>query len=206
MSSYSEGQTHQLMDRFEAEGFTSADLTNLGQFANLGGIRAVINGRAKIVPIKPRLLELVATVKIGGAEQFAAADHFMVGQAGIAWLGDNFRNNFLSKVEEDVQTATLNVWKLRKNALDELIRAKLGADREETALAYLFGLLAQQADGKTGPLLTDGRANIFYIRDAKGVIWAVGADRHSVGWSVDALSVTSPRRWLAGCQVFSRDS
>ncbi len=48
MSSYSEGQTHQLMDAFEAKGFTPDHLTKLGQFRDLSLIREVLDGRAEI--------------------------------------------------------------------------------------------------------------------------------------------------------------
>ena len=51
MSSYTEGQTHQLVDRLEAEGFTAEHLTKLGQYPNLGDILLVLEGRAKIVAI-----------------------------------------------------------------------------------------------------------------------------------------------------------
>jgi hypothetical protein len=51
MSSYSEGQVHQLVDRLEKVGFTPADLTRLGQFPNLDWVRAVVNGQAKIIPV-----------------------------------------------------------------------------------------------------------------------------------------------------------
>lgn len=49
MSSYSEGQTHQLMDAFEAAGFTTVELTRLGQ--NRGWLRKLkelTNGCAEI--------------------------------------------------------------------------------------------------------------------------------------------------------------
>lgn len=52
MSSYSEGQTHQLMDALERAGYTPADITCLGQFDNLSGIRDVLRGRANIVVVK----------------------------------------------------------------------------------------------------------------------------------------------------------
>ncbi|MDO9231110.1 MAG: hypothetical protein Q7U36_01350 [bacterium] len=48
MSSYSEGQTHQLMERFEAEGFTPDDITRLGQFKNLSKFRCVLYGTHEI--------------------------------------------------------------------------------------------------------------------------------------------------------------
>lgn len=52
MSSYSEGQTHQLMDKLEAEGFTPDDITLLGQSKQLPGILSVLHGFAEIVTIK----------------------------------------------------------------------------------------------------------------------------------------------------------
>ncbi|MDP2683813.1 MAG: hypothetical protein Q8P20_02040 [bacterium] len=52
MSSYSEGQTHQLMDKLEAEGFTPDDITLLGQSKQLPGILSVLHGFAEIVPIR----------------------------------------------------------------------------------------------------------------------------------------------------------
>lgn len=42
MSSYSEGQTHQLMNALEEVGFSSADITALGQFPDLIKIRGVV--------------------------------------------------------------------------------------------------------------------------------------------------------------------
>ena len=57
MSSYSEGQTHQLMEALQKEGFTSDDVTKLGQFKNLPRILDVLHGRAKIVDIEPGALK-----------------------------------------------------------------------------------------------------------------------------------------------------
>lgn len=51
MSSYKEGQVHQLMERFEAEGFTPSDVTRLGQAKILAEIKQLLNGSAKIVRI-----------------------------------------------------------------------------------------------------------------------------------------------------------
>jgi len=52
MSSYLEGQTHQLMERLESENFTPRDMTLLGQFNNWPGILDLIHGRAEIVAVK----------------------------------------------------------------------------------------------------------------------------------------------------------
>ncbi len=50
MSSYKEGQTHQLADKLEAEGFTPEHITKLGQFGNLAGIKSILEGTAVIRP------------------------------------------------------------------------------------------------------------------------------------------------------------
>ena len=51
MSSFTEEQTHQLMERLEAEAFTPEQVTKLGQFNNLAGVKAVLEGTAKIKPM-----------------------------------------------------------------------------------------------------------------------------------------------------------
>ena len=52
MSSYKEGQTHQLLNKLEAEGFTADDITLLGQSQQLSGILSVLHGNAEIIPVK----------------------------------------------------------------------------------------------------------------------------------------------------------
>lgn len=50
MSSYREGQVHQLMAAFEKRGeFSSDDIARLGQFADLRGIRSLIRDEAIII-------------------------------------------------------------------------------------------------------------------------------------------------------------
>ncbi len=51
MSSYSEGQTHQLVNALESEGFTPAEVTALGQNRDgvLTSLRLVLRGLAKVV-------------------------------------------------------------------------------------------------------------------------------------------------------------
>jgi len=59
MSSYTEGQTHQLMDRLEKEGFSPEDITKLGQFRNLVGLKGVLDGTAKISPVTEDVLRVI---------------------------------------------------------------------------------------------------------------------------------------------------
>ncbi len=64
MSSYSEGQTHQLMDALEAAGYEPADITRLGQFNNHPGILDVLRGRAEIVMIKRDEVPLDTIIRV----------------------------------------------------------------------------------------------------------------------------------------------
>lgn len=52
MSSYAEGQTHQLVNALEAASFTANHLTKLGQFHNLNGVKKLLDGLAKIKIVK----------------------------------------------------------------------------------------------------------------------------------------------------------
>jgi hypothetical protein len=156
------------------------------------------------------LLREVTTVSVGSSEKFVAAEHFTnSSSAGIKfWLGDNFKTNFFGKIEENVPAAELNIHTLTKASLHASIRAELGAEHEETKLTHLYELLKKQPKGESAALLTNGIANIFYIRDTKGELWAVHAywDVGNRDWYVYASSVAHPSEWHAGHQVVSRKS
>lgn len=156
-----------------------------------------------------KILTLVAIVKVAAVEHFVAAEKFREGKTTdgvkIAWLGDNFKTNFLGKTEEGIKEAELKIHKLDQNLLDAPIMNELG-DTAETTLAHLWELLKRQPKGEEGELLVNGWANIAYIRDGSGELWAVNSRWRagSGGWHVEALSVTHPLRWYAGSQVVSR--
>jgi len=48
MSSFSEGQTHQLMNKLEAAGWTAKHITKFGQFKYLQVIKDIFDGRAVV--------------------------------------------------------------------------------------------------------------------------------------------------------------
>ena len=64
MSSYSEGQTHQLMNALEAKGFTPDHVTKLGQYERLGDIRLVLDGQAEIVVVKKEEVPLDTIIRV----------------------------------------------------------------------------------------------------------------------------------------------
>jgi hypothetical protein len=111
MSSYSEGQTHQLMEALEREKWTAQDVTLLGQFKNLAGIRTVLRGLAEIKSVE-HLIDLAANPFI--PEDWTVEEHKKGGQwkwdptkvklypsdqqqAGKCIKGDDLRKEFEDK-------------------------------------------------------------------------------------------------------------
>lgn len=159
------------------------------------------------------LLKFVKEVKLPAIKTFSAKDRFKVGEiegVKIGWFGDNFKAAFLTgdgKVERDVVEAVLRINEIRQSSVDGPIIAELGGEEmAETTLAQMYKMMKAQGFGQKGNLLVNSYANIFYIRDAKGVLWAVFChwySRYDV-WHVGADPITIPRRWPDGSQVVSR--
>ncbi|MFZ2975761.1 MAG: hypothetical protein WA055_04030 [Candidatus Moraniibacteriota bacterium] len=169
-----------------------------------------IKNRSKPIEL---LLEFLGTISIPAiSNSFIARDHFVIdtskkAKVKISYLGDNFKYNFLEKIDEPFAGSTIRYGKLKKNSVDAPIIAELGGEeKSETSLVEMFALIGQQPSGKSGALLTDGYVNIFYIRDKNRVLWAVRCGWNGVGWSMNAYSVDRPPEWRGGDQVFSRSS
>ncbi|MEX2010465.1 MAG: hypothetical protein WD874_01520, partial [Parcubacteria group bacterium] len=150
---------------------------------NVGGedvARAIIAGKAKVTVVLENVLTLLSTISLPAQPRFVARDHFKVdtnnsAEVKIAFLWDDFQHYFLGKIEGEAPEAELAIRQLDKDLLDKDIRAEIGADKEKTTLSQLWALLELQGHGQEGKLLVNGYANIFYIRDAKDNLWAVGA-------------------------------
>ena len=162
-----------------------------------------------------QLLEPVGTIDIPATtEKFVAKNHFGVditeeAEIKISYLGDNFRFWFLNKSEEPFPGSTLRYQTLKKGSVDGPIIAEIELDgkaKAEITLTELRLLLKKQPKGENGVLLTDGYANIFYIRDIDAVLRAVFVRWDGPGWYLYAYSVEYPAEWTAGIRVFSRNS
>lgn len=72
-------------------------------------------------------------------------------------------------------------------------------------LGQFYQLIEGQGQGHEGPLLVNGYANIGYIVDDNGAVWAFGAHwRGGRGWYVELCSVAYGFPWYGGYQVVSQ--
>lgn len=155
-----------------------------------------------------KILKFVGNVTIPATtKNFVAREKFVVNtsdeaEVKISYLGNNFKEWLLNKFEEPQAGIKLRYYRLLEASVDDPIIAELGGqDQAETTLTAMFSLMKKQGHGQKGKLLTDGKANIFYIW---GYAVSVGWD--GGGWGVGANSVEGPSRWGAGGRVFSRNS
>lgn len=162
---------------------------------------------------KPSILEPISTVTVFSATSanFVAKDNFKLKKDGgiCSFLGDNFKDWFLSgdgKIEEPITEQVLRYAKLRKSSLDSPIIKELGGEEKaETSLTEIFSLMEKQSKGEEGVLLTNGWANIFYVKGRAGMLRTVDVFWCDDGWGVDADEVSDPFSWSDDDQVFSRN-
>ena len=156
--------------------------------------------------LMPSLLEHIGTITLPmTTDQFIARDQLAVGVNGITYVGENFKEWFVPKVESPGVGITLHYAKLLEASLDAPIIEELG-NTTETMLAHIAALIKCQKTGKSGVLLTNGYANIFYVKDVMGVLRAVYVYWFGGGWGVLADSLSFPSRWDDGYRVFSCNS
>ncbi len=161
-------------------------------------------------PPVPPLLDIIGTHLVPATTApFVAKEKFTLKKDGgiCSYLHPDFSSWFLGKTEDAKGETTLRSARLTKDSLDKAILAELGT-LAETTLTEMFTMMEAQADGKEGDLLTNGYANIFYIKDitGTGTLRAVRARWADDGWGVVAFSVEYPRRWGGGRRIFSRNS
>lgn len=115
MSSYCEGQTHQLANALEAEGFTPGELTALGQNQNsvLTGLRLVVRGLAKIV---------LEYFKLACDKSFSPTE--FIGQGWTVWKGSADGNGLEGDEDRDVREDSLSVIDWEQVLLEDHLQEK----------------------------------------------------------------------------------
>ena len=130
------------------------------------------------------------------------------GQVKIYDWGRNFGDWFVDK-EETGAPAPLSVYVIEPEggssyAYDRDIVADLGGEEvAKIAMADFWDQIVIQGHGQPGQLHVDGRANIGYAEDAKGVFRVVSADRFWDGWLFDAYGFPDPSWWDVGDHVLA---
>ena len=87
-------------------------------------------------PQAESLIQFIGTVAVPArAEKFVARDHFIVetskkANVKISYLGDNFKEKFLDKIEQPRQETALRYGKLLKSSVDEPIIAEIGGAKK----------------------------------------------------------------------------
>ncbi len=157
-----------------------------------------------------KLLKYVGDIALGPIETFDASKKFTKDNVKVKFygFGNNFSTNFGTKVENDVGAETIAVHRLEQSARDPEIMVELGPEKRAIKLAQFYRAIEAQGQGQQkGLLRVDGYANIAYVEDVNGIIWAVFAYWFAGGgWFVNAYSVDNPFPWDAGGQVLARKS
>lgn len=125
---------------------------------------------------------------------------FTVGKNKIGYLGNNFEEWF-GEMPSAPKKVKLYFKKLDKYMTDQDILSELKPSK--CTLDDIAWALKENKQ-----LLTNGYANIFYVRDAKGELRSVNAFWYGFigGWDVGASGVAGPGGWRGGSRVFSRNS
>lgn len=206
------GQANELKMAFRRALFSGEDIKRLCEGYLMADVLNLVRGTHRLTQVANALVS-VGTISVAPTTtKFIASEKFVVNiqasaKVKISHLGGNFKSWFLGKIEAPFSGSELRYLKLLKETRVIPIITELGGEeKSETTLTEMFSLMEKQGDGQQGALLTNGRANTFYIRDLKGVLRVV-----SVYCGYDALIVCADPvgvrlSWGAGYQVFSRNS
>ncbi len=184
----------------EAQWVITNTVAAIGLFVN-----AVKNRVPSNVEVVRTLIAIVTSiVRPTTTSSFVAKDHFI---GGPFYLEKLFSERFLGKVEGPQGAAIICCHRLLQSLFDSDIVVGLGGhEKAETTLTDIFWLTQQQKKGELGTLLTDGSANIFYVRDIRGFLGPVHV-RWIVGkWDLRANQTDHPQEHYHRLQVFSRKS
>lgn len=189
------GQANEIKLAARKAGATNADLKALCKDGMFDAILPVLRGRAKVVVNS--ILTFLRAVQISAQAATTTSKEYFE-EARVAWISDNFQNQFLGLEVAESPEADLVVSRLEEDTLDVPILAELG-DKAEISPSQFRAFLAANR-GSTEYF-------IFYLRGKNGELWAVRARWHAGygGWRVSAHSVSRPDGWYTGSLVLSRN-
>jgi len=201
---------------FASQNLTAGELNALVK--KVGGeemVRKIFSYHLEIIvldKIPGEFVTFIDDVKImARTTEFVVRDEFSVGNHGglkIAHCSGSFNQCFGRKVEKPAAETELTVLEKRlsqRNCQSKFIREIIAkknlafGENSEISLAEFHALLMKQGNGQDGPLFTDGRANVAYIRNFSGVLCVViGLWHVEKGWELQECSIGELCIWSDG--------
>lgn len=171
--------------------------------------RATINALKKLGSRYPVLAETTLLKPVAQAtvpartKPFNAAEFYQTGPG--LYVYDTFADRLDLGARQTVDSAPERPYVaslLKANAYDTDIRKEL-PDTHLSTLEDIAGLIEAQRSGKSGFLLNNGWANIFYVEGKNGEVFAVGVNWLSDDrkWDVYDWGLDERGYWFAVSQV-----
>ena len=160
-------------------------------------VDALIEGRAELKATMIKLFEWVSVVKIPATtKKFIANRNFnRLRSSGIcSQFNSDFVSWFLSdsgKIEGSTDQRVISYGALSEFSVDSKIINLLGGEKKcETLLTDMCDLMLKQSKGEEDHvLLTNGRQNVFFIRDIFGELRLVILFWKYNGWAIYAFVI-----------------
>lgn len=188
------GQANELKMAFRRHSFTAEDVKRLSEGDFLAQVLLVIRGRAEVV-IK-RILTFLHAVQISAQPAITTSEEYFK-EAGVVWMIDDFRAQFLGLEVPTTREIRLAIHRLEKDSLDKSILDELGNKAEISVSQFIEFLNAHHGSEEWF---------IFYLKGKNGDLWAIRALWHQGDgdWRVHVRSVANRGGWGAGYQVLSQ--
>lgn len=164
-------------------------------------MRAARRTKSRRKPIQKKLLKYVDKFDMPAFENAEITEQ-AVKDAGVVYLSDGCREEFLGKVES-AKKMRLKTRRLRKDSRDKpIIKERGGWNKVEGTFTNFLKMLPLHAE--VGTRLFGYIRGKSKIKGKSGTKWAVTAYRDGGGWYVHRRSVDGPRPWCAGRVLISR--
>ena len=123
------------------------------------------------------------------------------------WVSPQFTDRILSVVRDVAKresATSLQSFTLVKDALDTQIRAGL-PENHLVEPWQIAALITKQPKGEEGDLLTNGYANLFYVKGKAEQVFVVHVHWFAGNreWYVNAWKLVENDRWYSGHRLFS---
>lgn len=157
-----------------------------------------------------KYLKLIADGIVVASETFTRESFFEKNGSAKLLFSDNFKSWVLPCIPNAIHAFEGKLLKteLTRAMYDQEILGELGNPAPLTVAEFAAiarALISKQPNGESGMLLSNGNANIFYVKLGDGCVVAVYVHWHAVlrGWRFHAHDL-GVGNWRAGHCVFSR--